>query len=167
MTREGQLARNHCGAITAPSALRWSLWRDTTVMVNKSGEVIVRWFGRLAGSSGGWSGGLSVTALLTARCLGCAHGLGNDPLGLRAWGDSVVSWYVIRVPALLAWALLEAWVVGGLPLGTRFIRRCTWAWIQGFHKFVGALAVVLTATKKTFPTLRKKATKGYSSGWCG
>lgn len=117
MTREGQLVGDHRRAITAPSALRWSLWSDTTVMVSANGEVIVRWFGRLAGSSGVWAGGLSVTALLTARCLGCAHGLGNDP--------------------------------------------------QGFHEFVGVLVVVLTATKKTFPTLREKVTEGYSSGRCG
>ena len=73
-------------------------------MVSKSDGVIVRWFGRLAGFSGVWAGDLSATALLTARCLGRAHGLGNDPPGSRAWVGSVAWWYAARAPALMAWA---------------------------------------------------------------
>lgn len=125
MTHEEQPACNRRRAITAPCALYQSSLSDTTVMVSTSGEVIVRWFGRLAGSSGVWAGGLSATALLTLVAL---MGRGNDPPGSRTQVDSVV---------------------GGLSLGTWFIRGCAWT------------------TKKIFLTLREKTTEGFSSGWCG
>jgi hypothetical protein len=79
----------------------------------------------------------------------------------------VAWWYAARAPALMAWAQRGASVVGSMPLGTRFIRWCAWTWIQGFHEFVGALAVVLTATKETFSARKGKATEGYSPERCG
>jgi hypothetical protein len=73
----------------------------------------------------------------------------------------------LSATALLTARCRGASVVGSLPLGTRFIRECAWTWIQGFYEFAGALAVVRTATTKTFSARKGKATEGYSPERCG
>jgi ferredoxin-NADP reductase/DMSO/TMAO reductase YedYZ heme-binding membrane subunit len=56
----------------------------------------------------------------------------------------VLWWNVARASGLMAWALLSASVLAGLLMGTRLTRRSTRRFTQGYHQFVGALAVTFT-----------------------
>jgi DMSO/TMAO reductase YedYZ heme-binding membrane subunit len=68
----------------------------------------------------------------------------DSPPVLRVQRDSVLWWYVARASGLLAWMLLGVSVMGGLLMSTQLTRGSSRRWTQGFHEFVGALAVVFT-----------------------
>jgi ferredoxin-NADP reductase len=70
-----------------------------------------------------------------------AHGPAFTPVRL----DPVLWWYVARASGLMAWALLSVSVVAGLLMSMRVVRAGVRRWIQGFHEFLGALAVMFTA----------------------
>ena len=70
-----------------------------------------------------------------------AHG----PAFTRVRLDPVLWWYVARASGLMAWALLSVSVVAGLLMSMRLARGGVRRWIQGFHEFLGALAVMFTA----------------------
>jgi ferredoxin-NADP reductase/DMSO/TMAO reductase YedYZ heme-binding membrane subunit len=70
---------------------------------------------------------------------------GADLPGPQVRVDPVVWWYVARASGLVAWILLGVSVMGGLLLATRLTRGRRRLRVQGFHEFVGALAVVFTA----------------------
>ncbi len=72
-----------------------------------------------------------------------------------------------RVSGLLARTLLQASAVGGLALATRLTRGSMRTSIQRLPEFVGASAVVVTATRKIFSNLRAKPTEGHASGRFG
>lgn len=69
----------------------------------------------------------------------------QGPAFSRVRLDPVLWWYVARASGLLAWVLLSASVVAGLLMSMRLVRGRVRRWIQGFHEFLGALAVMFTA----------------------
>jgi ferredoxin-NADP reductase/DMSO/TMAO reductase YedYZ heme-binding membrane subunit len=62
----------------------------------------------------------------------------------RVQHDPAVWWYMARASGLLAWALLGVSVMCGLLMSTQLNRGSSRQWTQGFHEFVGVLAVVFT-----------------------
>jgi len=58
--------------------------------------------------------------------------------------DPHLWWYLTRVSAMLAWALMTLSVVWGVLLSTRLLRRVdNPAWLQDLHRYLGGLAVVM------------------------
>lgn len=60
--------------------------------------------------------------------------------------NSHLTWYVARGAGIVSWGLLVASMVWGLLYATRVMRRrvSLW-WLLGIHRFLGVLAIVLTA----------------------
>jgi ferredoxin-NADP reductase/DMSO/TMAO reductase YedYZ heme-binding membrane subunit len=96
---------------------------------------------RPAGASRIWAGGICAAVMVTL----VSFMVRVDGLpGTRFQHDPAVWWYVARASGLLAWALLGVAVMCGLLMSTQLNRGRSRQWTQGFHEFVGALAVVFT-----------------------
>lgn len=96
---------------------------------------------RPAGASRIWAGGICAAGMVTLVSLMIREG--GLP-GTRVQHDPAVWWYMARASGLLAWALLGVSVMCGLLMSTQLNRGSSRQWTQGFHEFVGALAVVFT-----------------------
>src|SRR5690349_12828697 len=96
---------------------------------------------RPAGASRIWAGGICAAGMVTLVSLMIREG--GLP-GTRVQHDPAVWWYTARASGLLAWALLGVSVMCGLLMSTQLNRGSSRQWTQGFHEFVGALAVVFT-----------------------
>ncbi len=96
---------------------------------------------RPAGASRIWAGGICAAIMVTLVSLMVRV---DGPPRAGFHHDPAVWWYVARASGLLAWALLGVSVVGGLLMSTQLTWGSSRQWAQGFHEFVGALAVVFT-----------------------
>lgn len=54
-------------------------------------------------------------------------------------------WYTARASGLVAWVVVTASVVWGLLLSARTLRPSRAAWALDLHRYLGVLAIVLTA----------------------
>src|SRR5262249_31437231 len=80
---------------------------------------------------------------------GESPGPAETPLRLGADNDTVngtLPWYVARASGLVAWTVLATSVAWGLLMTSRALRgRVRNTWLVVLHRWLGGLAVVLTA----------------------
>ena len=163
MTSRRRPASKRRTAITAPGGLRWSSLRYTNLVVSKSGEATVRWFGRPVRQYRTDLGRLSQRRHANP---GPGHGSEQRPFPFTRPGRLGV--VVTRPPVLPHGSDVVRDRSGGSPAaGHADHPGHSNSWIQGPREFVGALPVVFTATEKTFAHQREKATDNYGLGRFG